>query len=164
MKPISLLSLALGSILFLASAHAWAGPEPSYLKVTSPDRPYVGTRGSLQETKVLRWDSSRQMLMADVQYTTGFTADYTVNPVESNHYLLAFPNVQLASNGTDLVATNRRGESAVIGRKEDTLFGQRIVLNPGVDFKIHRVSGIIHASITYNAKIAEEVAVENSQP
>ena len=94
------------------------------------------------------------MLVADVEYSTVDYAD-SVNPTETDYHSLAFPNVRLASNGIDLVATSRDGETATIGRIENGFFGKKIVLNDGVDLNVHRLHGKIYASLVYNALAKE---------
>jgi hypothetical protein len=134
----------------------WASPNaaPIYLSVRSPDHPETWTAGALQKSKTLRWSSTRQMLLVDVKYSSEFYAD-SANPGQEDEHSLAFPMIKLARNGIDLIATNRQGESMVIGRRNGGLFGTDVVLNPGVDLKVHRINGKIHASLTYNA-LAEE--------
>jgi len=73
----------------------------------------------------------------------------SVNPTMTDDHTLAFSNIRLARNGVDLRATNRIGQTATIGHLKDGLFGKEVVLNKGVDFKVHRVHGAIHASLVY---------------
>jgi len=138
--------------IFVAAAIAQASPDskPIFMTITSPDHPDTWSAGALQQSKGLRWDSAHQRLVADVKYSTEFYAD-SVNPAQSDDHALAFPNVRLASNGTDLIASNKQGESLRIGRLEDGLFGKNVVLNKGVDLNVHRIDGKISATLVYNA-------------
>ncbi|MCE0497327.1 MAG: hypothetical protein LV481_05195 [Methylacidiphilales bacterium] len=151
MKNLPRITLTLGAVMILASANAWAASysTPVYMKITSPEHPTTWTSGALQQSRVLRWDSSRQMLVADVKYSSKFYED-SANPGQTDDHQVAFPNVRLAANGTDLIAS-KHGESVIIGRVERTFLGQNIVLNKGVDFNVHRESGKIYASLIYNA-------------
>lgn len=156
MKPMIRTMLSAGAALCLVTTPLWASPNsaPVYLSVSSPDHPKTWTAGALQKSKILRWDSAQQGLVVDVKYSSEFYAD-SVNPGQEDEHSLAFPMIKLARNGIDLIATNRQGESVVIGRRNGGLFGTDVVLNPGVDLNVHRINGKIQASLTYNA-LAEE--------
>lgn len=151
MKKLPQIALTLGAVLVFASANAWAASytKPVYMKITSPDHPTTWTAGALQQSRVLRWDSSRQRLVADVKYSSKFYED-SANPGRTDDHQLVFRNVRLAANGTDLIAS-KHGESVIIGRVDHTFLGQNIVLNKGVNFNVHRESGKIYASLVYNA-------------
>jgi len=141
--------LSMLGAMMLASGSAFAN-SPSFLTVNSPDHPSTWVAGAHKEIPTLRWDSTHHMLVADVKYSTKDYAD-SVNPAESDYHALTFPNVRLASNGNDLLATNHIGETAKIGRIENGFFGKSVVLDNGVDLNVHREKGLIYASLTYNA-------------
>jgi hypothetical protein len=154
MKAISQMTLGFLATIILASANAMASPDstPIFLSVTSPDHPSTWVVGAHRERKALRWDSSRHILVADVKYSTQDYAD-SANPTQTDDHTLAFPNVHLASNGTDLISTNRDGDSARIGQIKNGLFGKEVVLRNGVNLNVHRVDGRIHASLVYDAQV-----------
>ena len=156
MKAISQMALGFLATIILASANAMANPNsnPIFLSVSSPDHPSTWVVGAHQERKALRWDSSRQMLVVDVKYSTQDYAD-SANPTQTDDHTLAFPNVHLANNGTDLIATNRHGDSARIGQIKDGLFGKEVVLRSDVNLNVHRVDGRIHASLVYDALVKD---------
>ena len=152
MNKITRMALGFSAALVLASLNALAGSDskPVFLTVTSPAHPQTWVAGAHEKAKTLRWDSSRNMLVADVKYSTEDYAD-SVNPTREDSHSLPFPRVRLAKNGTDLLATNHLGQTAKIGRIEDGLFGKEVVLNNGVSLNVHRANGKIHASLVYNA-------------
>ena len=148
MKIMSRIAWGMLATLTLASANALASPR--FLSVTSPDHPQTWVVGANQQAKSLRWDSSRHMLVVDVKYSTQDYAD-SANPTQIDYHTLAFPNVRLASNGSDLLASNHASETARIGHISNGLFGKRIVLNNNVNLNVHRMHGKIYASLVYNA-------------
>ncbi len=154
MKKITRMALSVSAAMVLASVNVLAASDskPVFLTVTSPDHPQTWVAGAHQKAKTLRWDSSRNMLVADVKYSTEDYAD-SVNPTREDSHSLPFPRVRLAKNGTDLLATNHLGQTAKIGRIEDGLFGKHVVLNNDVSLNVHRADGKIHASLVYNALV-----------
>ena len=157
MKKITRMALSVSAAMVLASVNVLAASDskPVFLTVTSPDHPQTWVAGAHQKAKTLRWDSSRNMLVADIKYSTEDYAD-NVHPTREDSHTLPFPSVRLAKNGADLLATNHIGQTAKIGRIEDGLFGKHVVLNNDVSLNVHRSDGKIHASLIYNALAAKE--------
>jgi hypothetical protein len=156
MKTTTRLALGILAAGILASANALASPDskPIFLSITSPDHPSTWAVGAHPQRQALRWDTSRGRLVVDVKYSTEDYAD-SVHPTQTDDHTLAFPNVRLASNGADLIATDRHGHSATIGHVKNDLFGKEVVLKNDVSLNVHRVDGRIHASLVYNALVNE---------
>ena len=152
MKKITQMALGLSAAIVFASANAWASSDSNtvFMTVARPDHPHTWVSGAHQQAATLRWDAARQRLVVDVKYSTQDYAD-SINPTEEDYHSLAFPNVRLARNGTDLLATNRHGQTAAIGRIEDGFLGKSVVLNSDVNLNVRRVDGRIYASLVYNS-------------
>ena len=152
MKKITQRALGLSAAIVFASANAWASSDANavFLTVTSPNHPHTWVAGAHQKSATLRWDASRQKLVVDVKYSTQDYAD-SINPTEEDYHTLAFSHVRLARNGIDLLATNRDGQTAAIGRIEDGFLGKSVVLNSDVNLNVRRVDGRIYASLVYNS-------------
>jgi len=148
------LDVLAASILASVNSLASSDSKLIFLSVSSPDHPSTWVVGAHQQKTALRWDLSHQRLVVDVKYSTEDYAD-SVNPTETDDHTLVFPNVRLAGNGTDLIGTNREGESARIGQIKNGLFGKEVVLRNDVNLNVHRVDGRIHASLVYNALVKD---------
>lgn len=152
MKTITRFALGLSATLILASTSALAKSDsgPTFLSVTSPDHPDTWAAGAHQNWKALRWDSSRQKLIADVEYSTADYAD-AVDPTQTDEHSLTFPDVRLAGNGVDLLVSNHEGKRISIGHLKKGILGTEVILNKGVNLDVHRGDhGKIYASIVYD--------------
>jgi hypothetical protein len=154
MKKLRSAAVAVTAFFALAVAYPLAAGDamPAYLKISSPDHPQTWVAGANQYSKKLRWDDKRHQLVADVKYSNIDYAD-SVHPAKIDYHTLAFPSVRLV-NGTDLRATDRNGDTKMIGRLQDGFFGKEVVLNRGVELNVHRIDGAIHASLVYNSLAA----------
>jgi hypothetical protein len=148
---IGIALICLATILITSPiATASPAPQPVFMSIPSPDHPSTWVVGAHQKAKLLRWDASRRTLFADVKYSTEDYAD-NANPAQTDDHSLAFPSVCLAKNGVDLLASNRHGQTAAIGRIQNGLFGREVVLKKCVSLNVHRVEGRINASLVYDA-------------
>jgi hypothetical protein len=133
-------SLLLASLAFL-SQNALAAPMAHEVYASSPDHPRTWVSGADNVHQALRWDDTRQMLVADVKYSTVAYADDT-HPTEESDYTLTFPTVHFDKDsgkftvGNSTVATLRHG-----------LLGSDIVLAQGAELSIHRHHGRIYGQI-----------------
>jgi hypothetical protein len=148
-KTKRLLLTVFASAMVLASTYAWAD-EATYMVIKSPDHPQTWYSGALLASKKLRWDPKRHVLLADIVFSTQEYSDRT-DPPEWDYHTVVLPGIHLAGNGVDLIATNARGQTALIGQVKNSLLGKAVYLNEHVNFDVHRENGgLIYTSLTFN--------------
>jgi hypothetical protein len=79
------------------------GQVSSYAFAKSPDHPSTWVVGATNVHQDLRWDKPRQMLVADVTYSTRDYAD-GVNPTHKSEYTVSFPTVRFDETSQTFVA------------------------------------------------------------
>ncbi len=117
------------------------GQISSYSLAKSPDHPSTWVAGASNVRQILRWDSARQMLVADVRYSTRDWAD-SVHPAEDSDYTLSFPSVRLDRPSGTLEAGGRP-----IGKVSPGIFGTNVHLSRMAELDVHRHHGRIFAAI-----------------
>jgi hypothetical protein len=136
LPAIALLLLALSATAGTAADSA-GGPY-----AVSPDHPSTWASGADNIHQSLRWDARKQMLFADVKFSTvAYASD--ASPTEVEDFSLSFPTVRLnpqtrhfTANGVDL------------GSLKEGLFGAEVALNKDLELDIHRLHhGQLYASI-----------------
>jgi hypothetical protein len=108
---------------------------------SSPDHPQTWADGASRIHQDLRWDAARQMLVADVKYSTVDYAD-SAHPTQVDDLTMAFPTVRFDSQSNRFTANG-----VVIGSLRPGLFGTDVVLSKNADLDIHRHDGRIFARI-----------------
>jgi len=139
MKAITIL-VSVVATGFMACSSAFAQVS-SYSFATSPDHPSTWVAGASNVRQVLRWDRSRQMLVADVRYSTRDWAD-SVHPAHDSDYTLTFPTVRWDHNSGMLEANGH-----AIGKVSPGLFGTNVHLSQRAELDVHRHHGRIFAAI-----------------
>jgi hypothetical protein len=139
MKTITLfLSLLFVGLGAFSPARAQAN---LYTFAKSPDHPSTWVDGASNIRQGLRWDDSRQMLVADVTYSTRDYAD-GVHPAHEGEYTLSFPSVHLDKESRTFVAGGTR-----VGMLAHGIFGDEVVLDSKAELDIHWHHGRIFAAI-----------------
>ena len=139
MKAISVL-LSIIAAGFVSASPGFGQMSP-YSFAKSPDHPSTWVAGASNIRQVLRWDPSKQMLVADVRYSTRDWAD-SVHPANESDYTLTFPTVQLDRASGTLEASGRP-----IGKVSSGLFGTNVHLSQKAELDVHRHHGRIFAAI-----------------
>jgi hypothetical protein len=140
MKTITSFFVALMLLAFITECPVNAQSELlAYAK--SPDHPGTWVVGATNIHQAIRWDASKQMLFADVKYSTRDYAD-SVHPTQESDYALSFPSVHLDSSTNKLTA-----HGTTIGALRHGFFGSEVVLRRGLELDIHRHHGKIYAAI-----------------
>ena len=127
-------------LAFITECPVWAQAD-LLAYAQSPDHPSTWVVGATNIHQAIRWDASKQMLVADVKYSTRDYAD-SVHPTQESDYALSFPSVRLDSSTNKLMA-----HGATIGTLHHGLFGSEVVLKRGVELDVHRHHGKIYAAI-----------------
>lgn len=139
MKTITLLVVVL---LMALGCQSPVSADPTIsMYAQSPDHPSTWVVGADNIHQALRWDASRNMLFADVKYSTVLYAD-SVHPTKVDDLTLSFPSVKLDSASNQLIA-----HGVAIGSVQQGLFGSHVVLTKGVDLSIHRHEGQVYGKI-----------------
>ena len=140
---MKILTLFLSFLLvgFVAFSPTYAQVS-SYAFAKSPDHPSTWVVGASNIHQDLRWDKTRQMLVADVTYSTRDWAD-SMHPTHESEYTLSFPTVRFDASSQTLVAGGTH-----VGTIRHGLFGPGVVLDPKAELDIHRHHGRIFAAIT----------------
>jgi hypothetical protein len=107
----------------------------------SPDHPSTWVVGASNIRQELRWDNARNMLVADVTYSTRDYAD-SIHPTHESEYTLAFPSVHLNPSSEVLTAGGVR-----VGTLTHGIFTSGVKLDPNAELNIHRHHGRIYAEI-----------------
>jgi hypothetical protein len=140
MKTITSFFMALMLLAFITECPVWAQSELlAYTK--SPDHPSTWVVGATNIHQAFRWDTSKQMLFADVKYSTRDYAD-SIHPTQEGDYALSFPSVHLDSSTNKLTA-----HGTTIGALHHGILGSEVVLKRGLELDIHRHHGKIYAAI-----------------
>jgi hypothetical protein len=128
-------------LLVFNSQAALGAPPALAVYAASPDHPHTWVSGADNVRQALRWDDNRQMLVADVKYSTVAYADDT-HPTEENDYTLTFPTVRF-----DRTSGKFTAHGTTVAMLHHGLFGVDIVLNRDVELSIHRHHGRIFGQI-----------------
>ena len=139
MKIITLV-LSLVVVGWAASSAAY-GQLNTVAFATSPDHPSTWVAGASNIHQDVRWDKARQMMVADVTYSTRDWAD-SPHPTEEGKYTLSFPSVRIDRSSGVLVAGGTR-----VGRINHGILGDEVVLNRNAELEVHRHHGRIFAAI-----------------
>jgi hypothetical protein len=140
MKKLVLL-FSLVSVAFFAETSLYAAQSLLGNSITSPDHPRTWVVGADNVHQALRWDGEKQMLFADVKYSTVSYADDT-HPTQEADYTVSFPTVKLDSSSGEFTANGVK-----VGMLRHGVFGTNVVLDKGVELDIHRHHGRIFAMI-----------------
>ena len=143
MKTITSFFVALMLLAFIAECPVWAQSE-LLAYAQSPDHPSTWVVGATNIHQALRWDASKQMLFADVKYSTRDYADNT-HPSEESDYALSFPTVHFDSNSNQFTA-----HGVTLATLHHGIFGSNVVLAQGMELDINRHHGKIYARIIPN--------------
>jgi hypothetical protein len=126
---------------FVAFSPTYGQVYSSYAFAKSPDHPSTWVVGASNIHQDLRWDEPKQMLVADVTYSTRDWAD-SMHPTHEGEYTLGFPTVRFDKSSQTFVAGGTK-----VGTLKHGLFGPDVVLDPTAELNIHRHHGRIYAAI-----------------
>jgi len=109
--------------------------------VGSPDHPSTWVVGATRMHQNLRWSPEKQMLVADVVYSTENYADGP-HPTQEDDFTLSFPTVHF-----DPASGRFTVKGVAIATLHHGLFGSSVILNPRMALSIHRHHGIVYGAI-----------------
>jgi hypothetical protein len=137
MKPIPYIVALVGLIVGAATLPVSADT----VLASSPDHPKTWEAGAAKSYLALRWDSKKNMLVADVTYSTQVWADAT-HPPEEQDEIITFPSVRFDPGTKSFTA-----KGVTIARLHPMFLGNDIVLEKGMELSVHRKHGFIYGKI-----------------
>jgi hypothetical protein len=137
----SLTVVVLLGMTAVLNARADASGVPIFNYAASPDHPSTWVDGATRAHTDLRWNAEKNMLVADVTYSTADWAD-SVHPARQDQFTLTLPTVRLDKATGEFTA-----HGVTVASLQPGFFGHHVVLARDVALSIHRHHGVLYGAL-----------------